>query len=510
MGLLHLPRWAVHVGPGRHSPPLANKGMWGPDQLRPLPECSVLPVCSVELLHQIEQAGEHSWATAPTIALLQAGIPDTASPPPLTPPSHAPYLAKGRSAPSAVGTPFASAAFTPASALYRSQGEAAPAGTDQSPSSLLPEQPRLSFGLPEPASQVKQAAADPTPPESPAPTAGSPPPPSPSQPGEPFVPDLDVSAYSTDYTQLRDRYEALQQELNVAQGDLESLKRDLDMIRTEQDNAHQQVPRSAAAQRHAEAVRLHNFIRALPPLLSIATRLRGLQSTPPAFANAVRSAVPMSFELPPPGSLQFLALVPVILAAAVLTSPQVPDLEDLAGVFRQAVATPNPVTTPEAPVDAPELSFAIPAPVPKPQAAAPLRAPGAPLQPPLPTRSPTDAALASLLEWIPESQRAVKTKLHTPATSSCSATTAQASAPSRNPRFGISGPGSAATRPACPASQTSCAASSPALPLSNGSWTVQPPPRPKPQPPTRQRARPRRRGTRPRKWTPRSSPRRSG
>ena len=67
-------------------PPLANKGMWTPDQLRPLLECSVLPVRSVELLHQIEQAGEHSWATSPTFALLQAGIPDTASPPPLTPP----------------------------------------------------------------------------------------------------------------------------------------------------------------------------------------------------------------------------------------------------------------------------------------------------------------------------------------------------------------------------------------------------------------------------------------
>ena len=214
-----------------------------------------------------------------------------------------------------------------------------------------------------------------------------------------------MSSYSTDYTHLRDRYETLQQELNVAQGDLESLKRDLDMIRNERDNALQQVQRSATAQRQAEAVRLHNFIRALPPLLSIATRLRGLQSTPPAFANAVRSAVPASLELPPPSSLQFLGLVPVILAAAVLTSPQVPDLEDLAGVLRQAVATPRSVPTPEAPVDAPEISFAVPAPVPKPRAAAPLRPPGAPLQPPSPTPSPTDAALASLLEWIPEIPR---------------------------------------------------------------------------------------------------------
>ena len=74
-----------------------------------------------------------------------------------------------------------------------------------------------------------------------------------------------MTAYSTDYTQLRDQYEAQQQELPVAQGDLEYLKQDLDMVRTERDNAQQQIQRSAAAQRRAEAVRLHNFIRALPP-----------------------------------------------------------------------------------------------------------------------------------------------------------------------------------------------------------------------------------------------------
>ena len=205
--------------------------------------------------------------------------------------------------------------------MYHSQDEPAPASFDQSSTSLLPEPPRLSFTIPEPASQIKLAATDPTPPESPAPAAGSPPPPSPSQPGEPFVPDLDVSAYSTDYTQLRDQYEAQQQVLRLAQENLESLKRDVDMIRTEQDNALQQVQRSGAAQRQAEAVKLHTFIRSLPPLLSIATRLRSLQSTPPTFANAMRNAVPASFELPPPGSPQFLALVPVILAAVVLTSP---------------------------------------------------------------------------------------------------------------------------------------------------------------------------------------------
>ena len=135
-------------------------------------ECSVSPVRSGELLHQIEQAGEHSWATAPTFALLQAGIPDTASPPPLTPPSHAPYLTKGQTAPSAAGTLFASAAFTPASALYRSQDKPTPTGAEHLPASLLPEQTRLSFSLPEPASQVQPAATDPTPPESPAPAAG--------------------------------------------------------------------------------------------------------------------------------------------------------------------------------------------------------------------------------------------------------------------------------------------------------------------------------------------------
>ena len=147
--------------------------MWTPDQLRPLLECSVLPVRSAELLHQTEQAGEHSWATAPTFALLQAGIPDTTSPPPLTPPSHAPYLTKGQAAPSAVGTLFAPAAFTPASALYRSQDKPALAGTENSPALLLPEQTNLSFSLPEPASQVQPAAADTTPPESPAAAAGS-------------------------------------------------------------------------------------------------------------------------------------------------------------------------------------------------------------------------------------------------------------------------------------------------------------------------------------------------
>ena len=381
-------------------PALANKGMWTPEQLRPLLECSILPIRSVELLHQIEQAGEHSWATAPTFALLQAGIADTANPPPLTPPSHAPYLTKGQAAPSPAGTLFATAAFTPASALYKAQGKPTPSGSEPSPSSLLPEQTRLSFNLPEPASQVPPAAADPTPPESPAPAVGSAPP-SPSQVGEPFVPGLDVTAYSTDYAQLHDEYEAQRRELAVAQSDLESLTRDLDAMRTERDNAQQQAQRCAAAQRQTEAVRLNNFIRSVPPLLSIATRLHGLQSTPPAFANAVRSTVPASFELPPPGSQQFLVLVPVILAAAVLTSPQAPNLEELADVLRRAMAAPGAVPVPEAPARAPELSFAVPEPIPKPRAVSAFRAPGATAQPPPSLPSPADAALTDLLEWIP-------------------------------------------------------------------------------------------------------------
>ena len=106
--------------------------------------------------------------------------------------------------------------------------------------------------------------------------------------------------------------------------------------------------------------------------------------------------MPASFELPPPGSPQLLALVPVILAAAVLTSPQVPDFDDLASVLKRAVASP------EAPTNAPNISCVVSALVPKhPRAAAPLRAPSAPLQPPSSTPSPTNAALASLLEWIP-------------------------------------------------------------------------------------------------------------
>ena len=80
---------------------------------------------------------------------------------------------------------------------------------DQSPASLLPELPRFSFTIPQPASQIKQAATDPTPPKSPTPAAGSALP-SPSQSGEPFVPDLNVSTHSTDFPQLSDRYEAQQ------------------------------------------------------------------------------------------------------------------------------------------------------------------------------------------------------------------------------------------------------------------------------------------------------------
>ena len=92
------------AAPFASTPPLVNKGMWPPDQLRPLLECSVLPVRSVELLHQIEQAGEHSWATAPTIILLQAGIQDSASPPPPSPlPAMRPTSPRGSRPPAQSG-----------------------------------------------------------------------------------------------------------------------------------------------------------------------------------------------------------------------------------------------------------------------------------------------------------------------------------------------------------------------------------------------------------------------
>ena len=171
-----------------------------------------------------------------------------------------------------------------------------------------------------------------------------------------------MAAYSTNYSQLRDRYEALQQKLNVAQGDRESLKRDLDLSAPSGTTS---AAGPAIRRGRPKPLGYTTSSRPCPPFLSIATEFCGLQPTPPTFANAVRSAVPASFELPPPGSLRFLALVPVILAAAVLTWLQVRDLEDLAGVLGQAVATPSPVTTPEAPVDAPEISFAVAAPVPK-------------------------------------------------------------------------------------------------------------------------------------------------
>ena len=55
-----------------------------------------------------------------------------------------------------------------------------------------------------------------------------------------------MSAYSTDYAKLRDRYDAQQQVFCVAQEDQESLKRDPDMIRIERDNALQQIQQSSS------------------------------------------------------------------------------------------------------------------------------------------------------------------------------------------------------------------------------------------------------------------------
>ena len=282
------------------------------------------------------------------------------------------------------------------------------------------------------------------------------------------------------------------------------------MVRTERDNAQQQVQRSAAAQRQTEAVRLNSPIRSIPPLLSIATRLRGLPSMPPAFANAVRSAVPASFELPTPGSQQFPVLVPVILAAAVLTSPQAPDLAELADVLRRAMAAPSPVPVPETPTPPPGCRSP-----PRTRFLSPGRLLPSGRRALLPSRR--RLRLRPLMpHWPPywsgsrRSPKAVRTRLHTRSTSSFSANTARTSAPSGNPRSGISGPGSAAMHPICPASRTSYAPSSPAPLLSSRLLRVQPPPQPKPQQPTRYKARPKRRGIRPKKLIRRPSQRPSG
>ena len=88
--------------------------------------------------------------------------------------------------------------------------------------------------------------------------------------------------------------------------------------------------------------------------------------------------------------------MPVILAVAIFTLPQAPDLEALANVLRQAVAVPATSTEP------PSISFAVVALVPKnPRAAAPLRVPEAPQKTRSSTPCPTDAGLACLVEWIP-------------------------------------------------------------------------------------------------------------
>ena len=74
-----------------------------------------------QLLHQIEHAGEHSWTTPHRFVLLQTRVEDIACPPPLTPPTQAPFVTKGQQAPSQAGTLFISphtSVHTPASALY--------------------------------------------------------------------------------------------------------------------------------------------------------------------------------------------------------------------------------------------------------------------------------------------------------------------------------------------------------------------------------------------------------
>ena len=357
---------------------------------------------------------------------------------PITPPSHAPYLVKGQPAPlPLVGSLFASIAFNPASALYRSQDKATPASSDQLPTPLLPEPPKLCFTIPELALQVKPAATHPTPPESPTPAAGSPPS-SPSQSGEPFVPDHNVSAYATDYAQLSDRYDAQQQVVRIAQEDPESLKCDLNMLRTQRDNALQQVQRSAAAQRQAEAVQLNGFIRSLPPRLSIATRVHGPHCTPLAFASAVRSAVPALFPLPPPGpsswpSCQSSSPPPCSPRPRCLTM-----MTWLVCSGRLCLSPRPPRMRPTYPLLS-RPRFRNPGQLPH---SGPRVLLSSHHHRHLPLLTPRRPPLRS---GSPRSHRHVRTKLPTPSTSRCCAITARAPAPSRSPRFGNNGHGSTAT-----------------------------------------------------------------
>ena len=276
------------------------------------------------------------------------------------------------------------------------------------------------------------------------------------------------------------------------------------MVRTERDNAQQQVQRSAAAQRQAEAVRLNNFIRSLPP---------SYPSPPDSAASRPRrrrSPMPCAVRLPTPGSQQVLVLVPVILAAAVLTSPKHPTSRSWptssAGLWlrRAPCRSRRPLHVPPG-CRSPSRTRSL----------SPERLLPSGRRALLPSRR--RLRLRPLMpHWPPywsgsrRSPKAVKTRLHTHSTSSFSASTARTSAPSRNPRFGISGPGSAAMHPVCPASRTSCAPSSPAPLLSSRLLTLQPPPQPKPQPPNRHKARPKRRGIRPKKLIRRPSQRPCG
>ena len=79
----------VTSAPASSHPPQVNKDIWPPDQLRPLLKCLVLPVCSVELLHQIGEEVEPSWATAPPSSSRK---PVSKTQPPHPPPSPLPAL----------------------------------------------------------------------------------------------------------------------------------------------------------------------------------------------------------------------------------------------------------------------------------------------------------------------------------------------------------------------------------------------------------------------------------
>ena len=141
------------------------------------------------------------------------------------------------------------------------------------------------------------------------------------------------------------------------------------------------------------------------------------------------------------------------------------------------------------------MSFAVPALVPRnPRTAAPPRVSEAPPQTQSPTPSPTDDALASLLEWIPTIPRG------------CEDEVADAFHLLLSRHYGAD----ASSLPQSPIRVQWTCPVLPVRPWSSTSRTAPPPRLLMRKPPIKRQGQPRRRGTHPRKWTPRCFSRHSG